>query len=206
MHKRRGKKPKTPADSTRTVKAGYYVGANDSLGLLLELMNEVMEARDAVLTIDWEYLPGRPRDHKLVTLVWLDIDGVCSIHGSELHPPNDMTIFSFEMQEPWMTTTSAAGEIIVGFGHLHDGGVDIQIIKNGETIFDSIARYGESAGYVQVTEMEMDGKKMAMEMTHISSMSELSNIKTEAGDRWTVKANYDFGKHQAMMEGSTQHL
>jgi hypothetical protein len=162
-------------------------------------MNEAAQPRDAVLTLEWEYITGMPEGYKRTTPVWIDIDGVCSEHGSEVAPPKDNKTFAFEMETPWITPVS--GQVVCTAGHLHDGGVDLQIIKNGEAVCDSPARYGESAGYIETTQMEMDGMAMDMEMLHISSMGGCSDLSTREGDGWTVRANYDFGRHEPMMDG-----
>lgn len=151
-------------------------------------MNEVLEARDAFLTIEWEYLPAVPRGFRPVTIVWLDIAGNCG--GSDLTPPNSTTMFSFETEEPWTIGPGSAGEVVLTAGHVNDGGVDLQLIRDGEVACDSVAGYGESAGYVDTR------------MMHISSMSECSGLTVQVGDKWSVKANYDFDKHEPMMEGS----
>jgi hypothetical protein len=175
----------------RAINTGYYVGAEDTFGFGLELMNEVTEARDAVLTIEWGYLPSRPQDFRPVTIVWLDVHGGngCVKNGSDLLSPDGTATFSSEMPNPWTMTSS--GRVVVAAGHLHDSGVDMQTMKNGEVVCDSVAGYGESAGFV-------DAK-----MVHISSMSKCDTLTVREGDKWSVKANYNFENHSPMMEGLT---
>jgi hypothetical protein len=167
------------------------VGADDEFALGLELMNEVKETRDAILTLDWGYITGAPADFHPLSIVWLDVDGAngCDEDVKDPLPPKDTMKFSLEMSNPWTMATS--GQVILTGGHLHDGGVDLQVIRNGETVCDSAAEYGESPGYV-------DAKMM-----HISSMSTCSNLMVEQGDEWWVRANYDVEKYSLMMEGPT---
>ena len=152
-------------------------------------MNEVPETRDAVVTVEFEYLPAQTRGVQPVRTVWLDIDGVCDANNAEVPPPTDRTTFSLAMEDHW--TMSLSGEVVSFMNHLHDGGLSLQVIKSGKTVCDSAARYGESAGFV-------DAK-----MPHISSMSECPDLTVQEGEKWWVKARYDFDKHSPMMEGST---
>jgi len=152
-------------------------------------MNEVPETRDAVVTVEFEYLPAQSHEFRPVKTVWLDIDGVCDENRAEVPPPANLTTFSLGMEDHW--TMDLSGEVVSFMNHLHDGGLNLQVIRNGKTACDSAARYGESTGFV-------DAK-----MTHISSMSECPDLTVQRGEKWWVKANYDFVKHSPMMEGST---
>jgi hypothetical protein len=75
-------------------------------------------------------------------------------------------------------------------GHLQDGAVDLQVTKNGNVMCDIKAGYG-APGYTDPC-----GTK------HLSSMDVCRNVgSTQAGDKWSVTANYDFTQHPPMMGG-----
>lgn len=174
-------------DLTRngTLQAGYYLGPEDGLGLVVELMNEAPEARDAVLSLEWTVVDGRPDGWRVVVPVWLDVDGVCGEHGSEIEPPSNKT-FTLVQEDVWRADLE--GEVVFGGGHVHDGGTGLEIVRNGVVVCDSVAGYAESEGYVQMVDM-------VMEMEHISSMRTCAGFRVDKGDEWRVRADYDFGKH-----------
>jgi hypothetical protein len=183
--------------SCSTTKAGYPIPAtHTTFGLLLELMNQSPQPRPAVLTLDWEFLPSLPADSLPTVPIWLDIDGVCGAHGSELPPPADQPVFALAMSSPWTATLS--GKVIFTAGHLHDGGTELEIVRGGTTVCSSVARYGEEAGFVGLEQM---GDGMEMEMEHISSMSGCAGLGFGEGEEWAVRAKYDFGRHEPMMDG-----
>ncbi|KAB5543063.1 hypothetical protein GE09DRAFT_237012 [Coniochaeta sp. 2T2.1] len=173
------------------INSGYYIKPGDTFSFGLELMNEVPQPRDAILTIELQYLPTVPLGFKPLTPIWLDIDDEfgCGERGSELPPPDDTETFSFGMDDhhPW--TVPFDGTVVLVGGHIHDGGLNLEFRRDGEVVCDSVARYGESEGYV-------DGR-----MAHISSMGTCTGIEVRRGERWTVRANYDFGRWMPMMEG-----
>ena len=59
-----------------SVKAGYRVSNDTSLYVDGELMNQATVAREAVVTIDWEYVPDTPGFEE-ARAIWLDAAGLC---------------------------------------------------------------------------------------------------------------------------------
>lgn len=167
-------------------------------------MNEIPEPRDAVLTLAWETVPGLPEGFEVAIPIWLDIDGACHPHEAEVSVPNNTRAFSFVMDPPWTANFSA--KTLVVAGHLHDGGENLEIMKNGQPYCNSVAKYGESAGYISgmpaMPGMNMGGSMpRAMSTSHISSMSGCSAQEPiKPGDRWSVRANYNLTEHAPMME------
>ena len=154
-----------------------------------ELMNEVEDPQDAVLTITYEYIPYMPSDFSTVTSVWLDA-GDCE--GSEVPVPEDRTSFELAMA-PWTATLN--GRVLAILSHLHDGGVDLNVVKNDEAVCQSIATYGDAAEHKH----HMPG----MDMSHISYMSTCYNAgQIHDGEKWTVKADYDLDAHEPMLDGN----
>lgn len=176
-----------------------------------ELMNDLPEARDAVVAIDWEFVSASA-DFKRVTPIWLDIDGACSTRGSEVPVPDNGTakVFSLTMTPPWTSTFSA--DILWVMSHLHDGGETLQVTRNGVTVCEGLAKYGESEGFVSTSVHEHGGTSSSRssgrgievrhttKTPHLSSVSSCSllndqKVQVQVGDEWSVRANYDFNKH-----------
>ena len=156
---------------------------------------------EAVLTIDWVYTTIMSSDFDLVTPIWLDITGVCGANGSEVSVPEGTT-FAFNMEPSWNATVS--GDLVLVGNHLHDGGVDLDVKKNNETICSGIANYGESPGYLEPMNMDQSHHHNnidEMVMEHISSITKCLDIGTvKLGDTWSITAQYNLTAHPTMME------
>lgn len=193
---------RTPANIcvNGTNEAGYYLSSDAELLIAPELMNETPDSRPVVVTITYEYIPSFPRHFSNVTPVWLDITGVCG--GSDYPVPNDTTTFS-PVSPPWIANVT--GKITYVAGHIHDGGLDVEIQKNGVTICDSVATYGATPGYVEMNSsmvvMPMNGSMYGQDTVHISNMSACHDIgHMKKGEQWGVKANYDLMQHAPMLD------
>lgn len=193
-------------------------------------MNEASQTRDVYLTIDWEYIPSPPADFQNATPVWLDVDGGCFQRGSEVPVPANQSTFSLVMNPAW--TASFSGEVLVITSHLHDGGEDVLVYKNGAAVCNAKARYGERPGYVspgdhsdhhgggEGGDHDHDhegggegghhghGRRNMLERrhedrVHISSISLCTGVgRFETGDKWSVTANYNLTKNAPTMIGS----
>lgn len=204
-----------------TQKAGYYIAPGTTFYFSAEIMNDKPETRDAAVVIDWEFVPNTTpgSGFKQVHPLWLDIDGACGLRGSEVPVPDNGTakVFSLDMTPPWKATFSA--DIISINSHLHDGGLSLLVTKNGSTVCDSVAGYGESEGYVStsvhehgalavIPENGVSKEKRAPAHTvrtpHLSSMNAcvLPGTKVQPGDEWSVRANYNMTKYKGMADGN----
>jgi hypothetical protein len=150
-----------------------------------ELMNAHEEERTAVLTITYEYIPYRALDFSTTTPIWLDIGGC----HSDVPVPSDKT--SFELASPaW--TSSINGRVVTVVSHLHDGGIHLQLQRDGKEVCNSKADYGMTTKFESHTH--------DMDMSHITRMSECyDGGRMSVGEEWTVKAHYDLEKHEPMM-------
>jgi hypothetical protein len=163
--------------------------------MMTELMNVHSSPRTAVLTITYEYIPYNPDDFETVTSVWLDIGGC---RRSDIDVPKDKTSFHF-CSPGWKSTIS--GRIICVLGHLHDGGTHLDVRKDDESVCRSVPKYDDK-------EMDHgDGHDLVrrhgggMDMSHITKMSMCHNIgRIEAGEKWTVRADYDIAAHPPMLD------
>ncbi|KAH8797547.1 hypothetical protein F5882DRAFT_475323 [Hyaloscypha sp. PMI_1271] len=181
----------TVCGTEETDKAGYYVGPNDTIAFLTELMNTAMVNQTAIVTITYEYLPSLPSNFHKVTPIWMDITG-CG--GSEAPAKNDT---AFQYTSP-VWTANATGRVTSAIGHLHDGGVHLDITKNNSTMCDCAAAYGQDPGYVDPSGMSMPGMPMMNMGMHISSLSECSTGQINLGDKLTVTAFYNTTEYMPM--------
>lgn len=150
-----------------------------------------MENQTAIVTITYEYLPGLPSSFYKVTPIWLDITGC----GDSEMPAKNNTAFQYTSP---IWTANATGRVTAGVGHLHDGGVNLVITQNNNTMCDSIAAYGQNPGYIDPSGMSMPGMTMGNMGVHISSLSECSTGQVNLGDNMTVTAFYNTTEYMPM--------
>ena len=86
------------------------------MGITLELMNELPHERDAIMTVEFEYIPTLRKDFRPVDALWLDITGVCG--ESEADIPKTTSVFEYRTPDIAIKTS---GKIVAAGGHLHDG-------------------------------------------------------------------------------------
>jgi hypothetical protein len=161
-------------------------------------MNETLDPRPAVVTMTYEYIPGMPANFTTVYPVWLDI---APCDAGSLEPAYANTTFNYT-GIPW--TSPIEGEILLTGGHIHDGGVNIEIFQNEKMICNSSTLYGMTPGYVEsISSMPMSmtmNMSMGIDNVHISNMSTCSDVGTlHQGDNLTVQAFYNTNLHAPMM-------
>lgn len=119
-------------------------------------MNTSPQPRSAVLTVEWEFIPlsslpkppttlaanvplSKQDFASRLTTLWLDVAGLCS--NSEIAVPlGGDQVFGLDMVPSWTSTID--GELVFAAGHVHDGGVNVNVLQNGKLICDSVATYG----------------------------------------------------------------
>jgi hypothetical protein len=186
-----------------TDQVGYYLGANDNVAFLVELMNETPDPRPVVVTITYEYILGLPSSFTQVTPIWLDVSNNCT--GDSEVPAFNNTAFNYTMQPRWKADFD--GKVTCIVGHLHDGGTHLQVLKSGNPVCDCVAAYGQTPGYVESGSMSMNMSMNmdSMDMVHISSLESCLNPTTSSiGDEWGARAFYNTREHAPMlnMDGS----
>jgi hypothetical protein len=87
---------------------------------------------------------------------------------------------------PW--TVAKAGYIYNAHAHLHDGGVNVQLFKNGALVCSSEAIYGGGQSTTTV-----DGKKWETIQGYEFCTKPIEVIP---GDILVLESNYDLIKHQ----------
>lgn len=153
-------------------------------------MNTATVNQTAIVTITYEYIPDLPSSFHKVTPVWLDIGGC----GTSEKPAQNDTTFTYA-SPVWKA--NATGRLTTAIGHLHDGGTHLNILKNSQTMCNSVAAYGQNPGYMNpMDNMNMSG--MSME-SHISYMSGCSDGQVNLGDNMTVIAYYNTTEYAPMV-------
>lgn len=151
----------------------------------VELMNMAQTPQTVVFTITYVFMPRPGRQTKLeskfksIVPIWLDVGGAC---GSSDVPAFREKIFNYTCPG-WTSTVS--GQITFAAGHLHDGGTNLHIIKNGDVVCESRPSYAA-------------GGHTGHDSEHISSMSTCSDLETRVGDEWTIQAFYNTKEHVPM--------
>jgi hypothetical protein len=164
--------------------------------MVLELKNELNIAKQVYFTVTFEYIPGKPEGFKDVKPLWVDAQD-CGAVSSEIDPPKDKKVFTLE-SKPW--TSPIDGDLLTTVGHMHDGATHLELQLNGQTVCDSVAKYGGNKDYAPTPESIKLG---AVDMPHISSYGSCSKFgKVKKGDKIALKAHYDFEKHKAGLGSS----
>lgn len=158
--------------------------------MLVELMNTREEEQSAVVAITYEYIPYMPRDFEKISILWLD---VASSWDSDIPVPAGRKVFNFTSVP---CKSSIAGKVQSMWLHLHDGGVMLEVFKNGQSICQAVPRYGETSDFVDV---KLVGNE-EVKMRHISTMPGCDAAgETQVGDVWNIRAYYDFTAHSPMI-------
>jgi hypothetical protein len=123
---------------------GYEVEANDRWTMDVDLMNWSTESRRVKIKVTFKYATGADATSRTnLRPWWLDVDG-CSL-DSLIEVPNGFSDTHREIRAP------SAGRLIAAAGHIHDHGVNVELTNQSRSealICNSVARYGETEGYV----------------------------------------------------------
>ncbi|KAK0672081.1 hypothetical protein QBC41DRAFT_383457 [Cercophora samala] len=147
-----------------TIPAGYLISPHDLLFIFPELINTAHVPQDAIVVIDYEFVPlsesSVEAGFKKVTPIWLDLDGTCSLNAGAVPVPVPKgvvgDVFSLEMEPRWRSDVS--GEVVFVMGHVHDGGTGVEVVRNGGVVCRGEARYGETEGYISGPGHDDDGE------------------------------------------------
>jgi len=185
----------------KAIKSGYHLNADDKLVITTELMNLDPKEKYVWLTITYEYLEGKHPNmmgaHQLFLSIGPSCSGVVNPYGASNltmsgQPKNK--VFS-EKSIPWKSPVD--GIILGTGGHLHDGGVSLEVLRNEKPLCDSVATYSRSAG-------GMGGMSSGSGM-HIQDMAQCGNLgPLRKGDKIGLVANYNFNLHQGMLNKNGQ--
>jgi hypothetical protein len=187
--------------NTATDEMGFYLAETDVMDLELMLKNEVNTAKNIVFSIEWEFVPGKQPGWGEVRGIWMDA-APCDAMMSDIDPPSGKTQFKLTGPQ-W--TSSVDGRLLNTVGHMHDGGVEVDILRNNAPVCTSKASY-DAVGYVPSEKALKDG---AAKMSHISSYSPCIGIgEIKKGDQLALSASYDFNKYKAGVNkiGKVSHV
>jgi len=143
----------------------------------------------------WEYTTDP--SYKPVTMAWIDVTGNCGI--SYVAPKQGA--YTLSNAPSWRSTVS--GNLLSATGHVHDGGVQVDLTLDGQTVCRSPQIYGRRAGYTE----SADG--MNPGLAHISDTGSCMDFGTiRKGQTLSIKADYDTTAHplNKMMDGKTQEI
>lgn len=182
-------------------KAGYHLRKEDQYRFIVDLMNMNMDDRTVYLTITYDLIDGPlPQGWGNLKPVWFDVDqcGMSEVAATSQDGKYTLTA------DPW--TPNFEGEVLGMGSHLHDGGVNINVIMNKESVCDSQAKYGENSQYIfKGAKNAMPGGEKVAEK-HISSMTTCyyENVgvkKLAPGQSWSITGDYDYKKFEGNLEG-----
>lgn len=183
-------------------KMGFYLGKDDRFDLELMLKNDVNAVRELTFAIEFEYVQGKPAGYGDVKAIWMDV-APCSAHMSDIEPPKGQRKFTLDGPE-W--TSTVEGRLLNTVGHMHDGGVEVQILVNNKAVCNSKAEYDISADYQPSPESVALG---AVKSRHISRYTPCNAIGAiQKGDKLRLTAAYDFDKYKPLENkiGNISHV
>jgi hypothetical protein len=181
--------------------SAYHLDSADRFFYLVELMNMNMHDATVYITTIYDIIDGPlPSGWKEVKTVFLDANACKS---SEVRSPKGKKQFTIQ-SKPWRPNVE--GQIIDSVGHLHDGGIQIDIMATDTTpLCRSRAVYSTKPEYVyRDTGMAMHGDKVAKD--HISTMNGCGPKDTQVqrmskDQKWWIKGSYDYSQRSANLEG-----
>ena len=121
-------------------------------------------------------------------MAWLDITdcGISSVPAQE---------GVFELRSTGWTST-VSGRLLEATGHVHDGGVDTVIYKNGEPICTSVQVYGHKPEFIAGGHGDGHDDGHGEGVPHISGAGVCIDFGTvEVGDELVIVANYNTTAH-----------
>jgi hypothetical protein len=163
------------------VKSGFYMGKNDQMQVMAEVVNYDKVEKDIYVTLDYEYVKGRPEGTLDVGMGAISVDS-CGGPTAGFSPPKDKPII-YEGSEQ---TVMDNGYFINFTPHLHDGAVNIKIFVNGKEVCESKALYGKDTSKTTVEGWET--------ITGYSPCQVAVPIKV--GDKVKMTSEYDLTKHR----------
>jgi hypothetical protein len=183
--------------------SAYHLDSADRFFYLVELMNMNMKDASVYITMTYDIIEGAlPAGWQEAKSIFLDAN---SCRSSEVPSPKGKTQFTVSSKS-WRPNVE--GRIIDSMGHLHDGGIEIEVYAtNSKTLCKSTPVYSGTAEYVyRETSMAMHGDKVAKD--HISDMTgcgldDMHIDKVSRDQSWTVKGHYDYSKRTANLEAGS---
>lgn len=120
---------------------GYHVEEDAWWNGIFEIMNMTEQPQTVYFSFRVAYAPANAGGVEPVTPVWLDVD---NCEDSEYAVPAGPTATT------WDWESSLTGRVVFAGGHVHDGGVMIEVSNGttGDHLCDSVAGYGNDPAYM----------------------------------------------------------
>lgn len=145
--------------------------------LLVASLDGLKRAPDTFVRIDMEFVPRSEASPAMTEVqpVWLDVRNCSSVPTYDVEAERRDGVD----EERWSYRMPEAGRFVFLGGHLHDGGLSLQLdnATRGEEIFTSVASY--------------DGEVGASSLTAMSTFSGDPGVRIGRGDRLRLTAAYD---------------
>jgi len=183
----------TSEDGTRD--SGYHVGAADSFTGWAQLVNYNKEAKQIYVVYDVEYVPGIHGDD-IKTATFTATCGTSPMIRLSQSGPTNTTSGDFHFLE--------SGKILGARGHLHDGGVAMDMFINNKYVCSSEAIYGTrgeagssmAGGHGHGGAAKGQKQETDASIKTIASMTACKGpIAVKKGDTMKLNAQYDLSKH-----------
>jgi hypothetical protein len=177
---------------------GYRVNAADQFHLIVDLMNENEARTPVTLELTYEYTTAPVKN---VKPLWMDANG-CGVSEVPARP-GAYTVGT----NTW--TSNVSGQILHAGGHLHDGGTNMTIERNGQPVCDSVMKYGTKPEWLP-PDGGMDHDMPGMEHGHSEgSISEATTCYNmgpiTSGQRIHGTGYYDEAQHPHMVHDGKLH-
>jgi hypothetical protein len=178
---------------------GYRVNPADRFHFLVDLMNLNTTDKTVYLTLDYKYVPASTPGFRAARPVWLD---AAQCGTSEVAAKTGR----YTVTAPTYIS-NISGTLLGGGGHLHDGGTNAIIEKNGQKVCDSVAKYGTKPEYIEPGGHEDPGGGHGHGgMQHISEHTLCPpGWSIAPGDRLVLKGLYDDAAHPQMVHDGKLH-
>jgi len=181
------------------IKSGFYVGKKDTIFFGLDVVNYHDRERTLYMVNEIEYYPGMPEGytHAQNHVVPLGLcDGLLSVmSANNIHAPVNEKKFTLQGKNEIEVTRD--GHLIATTGHLHDGGLKMDITINGTKACESKIEYG-GPGHEQV---QPNGEVWKTISRNVACDAP---IRVHKGDRLQLYAHFDFNAHPPRMSSHGQ--
>ncbi|KAE9978556.1 hypothetical protein BLS_000489 [Venturia inaequalis] len=174
--------------------SGYFISDKAQVAMQAELVNYKNVEQKIYITAEYEYLEGIKAETMDASVSLFSVTG-CAF--PDYHVSRD---------KPQYNLTSAIvpipmdGTIINAKGHLHDGGDEVILTLNGETVCNSQAKYGLDPK--ATTSLAPNGKawQVITEMTQC-----IEPVPVKKGDKLQMVSIYDNELHPPRMSADGHH-
>jgi hypothetical protein len=182
----------TSEDGTRDT--GYHVGASDTFTGWAQLVNYNKDDKQIFVYYDLEWVPGITGGDVKTATFTSTCGGSPLINLSGTRATNTTSGKFYFMED---------GKVLGGKGHLHDGGVAVDVFINNKYTCSSNAIYGKAEESTESMggkghahgnmKSQSDGPAAIKTITDMTSC--VGPIAVKKGDTMVLNAQYDLTKH-----------